>query len=157
MFNPRRNSGDRHKFDARTRGRTVELATSRPRDLGLPFDQWSLRRLRDTAVALGIVLSISLEWLRVICDKVNIMHHSIRTWKRSEDPKFEERKRRNDPLTVKGHNPPNVLNMDGIGPISLMPHGGKGWFTKGLPGRIPATYTRHQMTRYDYACLDVFH
>ena len=140
MLKPRWNPGNRHKFSKETRARLVALATSRPRDLGLPFGQWSLRRLRDTAVARGIVESISLEWLRVICDEADITHQSIRTWKRSDDPKFEEKRRRIDRLTVKRHNPPIVLSMDEIGPISLKPHGGKGWFRKGLPGRIPATY-----------------
>jgi hypothetical protein len=135
----------------------VALATSRPRDLGLPFGQWSLRRLRDAAVARGIVESISLEWYRVICDEADITHQSIRTWKASKDPKFEEKRRRIDRLTAKRHNPPVVLSMDEIGPISLKPHGGKGWFRKGLPGRIPATYRKQKGTRYEYACLNVFH
>jgi len=50
-----------------------------------------------------------------------------------------------------------VLSVDEIGPISLKPHGGKGWFRKGLPGRIPSTYHRHEGTRYENACLNVFH
>jgi transposase len=157
MLKPRWNPGNRHKFSKETRDRLVALATSRPRDLGLPFGQWSLRRLRDTAVSQGIVESISLEWLRVICDEADITHQSIRTWKESTDPEFEEKRRRIDRLTVKRHNPPVVLSLDEIGPISLMPYGGKGWFPKGLPGRIPATYSRDKGTRYEYACLNVFH
>ncbi len=90
-------------------------------------------------MARGIVESISLEWLRVICDEADITHQSIRTWKESHDPQFEEKRRRIDRLTVRRHNPPTVLSMDEIGPISLKPHGGKGGFRKGLPGRIPAT------------------
>jgi transposase len=142
MLKPRWNPGNRHRFSKETRARLVALATSRPRDLGLQFGQWSLRRLRDTAVARGIVESISLEWLRVICDEADVTYQSIRTWKRSDDPKFEEKRRRIDHLTVKRHNPPVVLSMDEIGPISLKPHGGKGWFRKGLPERIPATYKK---------------
>jgi transposase len=157
MVKPRWNPGDRHKFSQHTRDRLVALALGRPRDLGLPFGQWSLRRLRDTAVARGILVSISLEWLRVICDEADITHQSVRTWKKSTDPKFEERRRRIDRLTAKRHNPPVVLSLDEIGPISLQPHGGKGWFRKGLPGRIPATYTRPHGARYEYACLNVFH
>lgn len=157
MLKPRWNPGNCRKFDDHARKRIVELATSRPRDLGLPFGQWSLRRLRDSAVARGIVPSISLEWLRVICDEADITHQSIRTWKRSRDPLFHERKRRIDRLTVKRHNPPTVLSMNEVGPISLQPRGGEGWFPKGLPGRIPATYTRTQRTQCEYVSLDVFH
>jgi transposase len=126
MLKPRWNPGNRHKFSKETRNRLVALATSRPRDLGLPFGQWSLRRLRDAAVSRGIVESISLEWYRVICDEADITHQSIRTWKKSADPQFEEKRRRIDRLTAKRHNPPVVLSVDEIGPISLKPHGGKG-------------------------------
>jgi len=105
ILKPRWNPGDRHKFSKETRGRLVALATSRPRDLGLPFGQWSLRRLRDAAVSRGIVESISLEWYRVICDEADITHQSIRTWKKSVDPKFEEKRRRIDRLTADRHNP----------------------------------------------------
>jgi transposase len=157
VLKPRWNPGHRNKFSTETRARLVALATSRPRDLGLPFGQWSLRRLRDTAVARGLVESISLEWLRVICDEADVTHQSIRTWKESKDPYFEDRRSRIDRLTVKRHNPPIVLSMDEIGPISLKPHGGKGWFRKGRPGRIPATYKKPNGTRYEYTCLNVFH
>lgn len=37
MLKPRWNPGNRHKFSKETRARLVALATSRPRDLGLPF------------------------------------------------------------------------------------------------------------------------
>lgn len=157
MLKPRWNPEHRHKFSKETRGRLVALATSRPRDLGLPFGQWSLRRLRDTAVTRGLVESISLEWLRVICDEADVTHQSIRTWKESKDPHFEDRWSRIDRLTVKRHNPPIVLSMDEIVPISLKPHGGKGSFRKGLPGRIPATHKKPNGTRYQYDCLNVFH
>ena len=157
MLKPRWNPGNRHKFSKETRGQLVALATSRPRDLGLPFGQRSLRRLRDTAVAKGIVESISLEWLQVICDGADITHQSIRTWKESHDPQFEEKRRRIDRLTVKRHNPPVVLSMDEIGPISLRPHGGKGVVPKGTPRKDPGDLQETGRARYEYACLNVFH
>jgi hypothetical protein len=67
MLKPRWNLGDRHKLKKEPGNRLVALATSGPRDLGLPFGHWSLRRLRDAAVARAIVELISLEWYRVIC------------------------------------------------------------------------------------------
>lgn len=75
---------------------TPGTALSSPKrpELGLPFGQWSLRRLRDTAVARGVVESISLEWYRVICDEEDVTHQSIRTWKESKDPRLEEKRRR---------------------------------------------------------------
>ncbi len=47
--------------------------------------------------------------------------------------------------------------MDEIGPISLQPHGGKGWFRSRHPERIPSTYHRHKGTRYLYLTLNVYH
>ena len=157
MLKPRWDPGNRRKFSDTARERIVALATSRPRDLGLPFGQWSLRRLRDEVVRQEIVPSISLEWLRVICDEADISQQSIRTWKVSHDPQLEEKKRRIDRLTRKQHNPPVVLSADEIGPVSLKPRGGKGWFPKGKAGTIPATYRKTEGTRYVYACLNVFH
>ena len=157
MLKPRWDPGNRRKFSDKARERIVSLATSRPRDLGLPFGQWSLRRLRDEAVRQGIIPSISLEWLRVICDEADISQQSIRTWKVSTDPKLEQKKRRIDRLTRKQDNPPVVLSVDEIGPVSLQPRGGKGWFPKGKAGTIPATYTKTEGVRYEYACLNIFH
>ena len=157
MVKPRWDPGNRRKFSEEARERIVALATSRPRDLGLPFGQWSLRRLRDQVVAQGIVPSISPEWLRVICDEADISHQSVRTWKGSQDPQLEAKKRRIDRLTRKQHNPPIVLSADEIGPVSLKPHGGKGLFPRKLPERIPSTYTRTKGVRYEYLSLNVFH
>ena len=60
-------------------------------------------------------------------------------------------------MTHQKHNPPIVLSMDEIGPISLQPHGGKGWFRSGHPERIPSTYKRLKGTRYLYLTLNVYH
>jgi hypothetical protein len=85
---------------------------------------------------------VDLSRLGVICDEVDLTHQSIRPWKESHNPKFEEKRRRIDHLTVERHNSPGVPSMDEIGPISLKPHGGKGSFRKGLLGRISATYQK---------------
>ncbi len=47
--------------------------------------------------------------------------------------------------------------MDEIGPISLRPHGGQGWFHAGHPARTPSTYTKWKGTRYLYLTLNVYH
>jgi len=157
MLKPHWVPGGNWKFTQQQKDELEALATSRPRDLGLPYSQWSLSRLRDEAIARGIVESISLEWLRVILDEADVSHQSIKTWKQSKDPKFEEKRRRIDRLTHQKHNPPIVLSMDEIGPISLQPHGGKGWFRSGHPERIPSTYKRTKGTRYLYLTLNVYH
>ncbi|HKZ47361.1 MAG TPA: helix-turn-helix domain-containing protein [Thermoplasmata archaeon] len=58
--------GGEVKFDDEARVQLVHLALSRPRDLGLPYNEWSLAKLREEAGKRGIVASISLERLRQI-------------------------------------------------------------------------------------------
>ncbi len=157
MLKPSWKPGGNYKFTEEQKERLVALATSRPKDLGLPFSQWSLSRLREAAMKQGIVDSICIEWLRVILDEASVSHQSIKTWKESKDPEFEEKRKRIEELTTQQHNPPVVLSMDEIGPISLKPHGGKGWFQEKEPGRIPATYKRLKGIRYEYMCVNVFH
>jgi transposase len=155
MLKPKWGPGGPRKFTDEQRNKLVQLATSRPKDLGLPFQQWSLSRLRKAAMDRGIVESISEEWLRVILHEADISHQSIRTWKESSDPEFEKKKQRVDRLTRKRHNPPVVISADEIGPIQLIPHGGKGWFGLGRPGRIPADYNRKFGTVYYMLSLNV--
>ncbi|MCA1812306.1 MAG: IS630 family transposase [Halobacteriales archaeon] len=157
MLKPRWRPGVKAKFTEEQKQRLVELATTRPRDIDLPFQQWSLSRLQAEAMRQRIVEYISVEWLRVILDEADVSHQSIKTWKQSTDPLFQEKKRRIDRLTSKKHNPPVVLSIDEIGPISLKPHGGDGWFREAKPDRVRATYNRKGGTRYEYLCLNVFH
>lgn len=157
MLKPRWGPGRPPKFTDEQRKALVDLALSRPRDLQLPYAQWSLSRLREQAVARGIVPSISEEWLRVILHEDDVSHQTIRTWKVSPDPLFEEKKRKIDQLTRKRHNPPVVLSMDEVGPIQLIPHGGEGWYPKQWPARIPAEYERKFGTVYYFLTLNVFH
>jgi transposase len=157
MLKPRWRPGVKAKFTDEQKQRLVELATTRPKDLDLPFQQWSLARLQQEAMRQRIVEYISIEWLRVILDEADVSHQSIKTWKQSTDPEFQEKKRRIDRLTSKKHNPPVVLSVDEIGPVSLKPHGGTGWFPEREPDRVRATYNRHHGTRYEYLCLNVFH
>jgi transposase len=157
MLKPKWGPGRPPKFTDDQRKALVDLALSRPRDLGLPYAQWSLSRLREQAVQRCIVTSISEEWLRVILHEDDVSHQSIRTWKTSPDPLFEEKKRTIDRLTRKRHNPPVVLSMDEIGPIQLIPHGGEGWFPQQVPARIPAEYEKKFGTVYYFLTLNVFH
>lgn len=154
MLKPHWKPGGSNKFTEEQKQELVSLATSRPRDLGLPFQQWSLNRLRNAALERGIVDSISREWLRIILDESDISFQSIKTWK---DPEFQKKKRRIERLTRMKSNPPIVLSVDEMGPFSLIPRRGKGWFNKTDPDRIPANYHKYKGTRYEYVCLNVYH
>ena len=157
MLKPKWGPGRPPKFTDDERRGLVALATSRPKDLGLPFQEWSLSRLRKAAMDRGVVESISEEWLRVILHESELSHQSIRTWKESTDPEFEKKKRRVDKLTRKRHNPPVVISADEVGPIQLIRRGGKGWFKERRPGRIPAEYRRFNGTVYYFLALNVHH
>jgi len=157
MLKPSWKPGGNWKFTDKQKEDVVNLATSRPIDYGLPNTQWSLTRLKHYAIIQGIVDSISNEWLRVILDEASVSHQSIKTWKDIKDPEFEEKKRRIEELTRKRHNPPVVLSVDEIGPISLIPHGGDGWYKEKKPQRIPATYGKVKGIRYENRCVNVFH
>ena len=93
----------------------------------------------------------------MILHEDEVSHQSIRTWKTSPDPLFEEKKRKIDQLTRKRHNPPVVLSADEIGPIQLIPHGGEGWCPHQRPGRIPAEYHRKFASVYDILTLNGYH
>ncbi|MGI0084386.1 MAG: hypothetical protein ACREBQ_04815 [Nitrososphaerales archaeon] len=72
MLKPDWKPGGNRKFTEEEKHELVALATSRPTDLGLPFQQWSLRRLKSEAEKKRIVDSISKEWFRVILDESEI-------------------------------------------------------------------------------------
>jgi transposase len=79
-------------FSEQDKWSIIEIATSRPRDLGLPFSRWSLSKLRDCLIARGVVESISLSWLRRILQEADLSFQKTRTWKESNDPNFESKK-----------------------------------------------------------------
>lgn len=79
-------------FTEEQKARIVEAALSRPKDIGLPFTQWSLSKLQESAVKLGIVESISHEWVRKILRNAGITYQRTKTWKQSNDPEFEFKK-----------------------------------------------------------------
>lgn len=157
MLKPHWKPGGNRKFTPEQKQALVSLATSQPKNLGLPFQEWSLRRLKSEAEKRGIVDSISKEWLRIILDENEVSFQSVRTWKESKDPEFEKKKSRIERLTRKKHNPPVVLSLDEIGPFSLIPHGGTGWFRQRDPEKIPANYHKYEGVRYEYICLNVYH
>jgi len=139
--------GGHVKFEEEVRLEIVSLATSRPRDLGLPYNDWSLSKLQEEAVKRGIVPAISQERLRTILHEEAVTFQAAKTWKVSTDPEFEAKKRRIGRLTRKRKNPPVVIAIDQLGPLQLRPQAGEGWARSGHPHRNPATYTRTGKTR----------
>ena len=79
-------------FTKKQKVKIVEVALSRPQDLGLPFTQWSLTKLQGYVIKEGIVESISYEGVRQILRKAGITYQRTKTWKESNDPEFEQKK-----------------------------------------------------------------
>lgn len=80
------------KFDKETRLDIVDTAMSRPQDLGLPFTQWSLTKLRAYLIKKRVVDTISIERLRQILKEEGFSYQRSKTWKESKDLDFEAKK-----------------------------------------------------------------
>lgn len=152
---PKYGGGRPKKFSEKQRKQLADLALTRPDELGFPFRQWSLSRLRDAAISRGIVDEISLQWLSVIMDEEALSYQEAKTWKESKDPDFAKKKKKIDSLTRKKHNPPVVVSTDEMGPITLTPKKGRGWHKKTKPHRVPAQYHKGTGVRYWFGAYHV--
>jgi transposase len=70
----------------------IQLAQKRPTDVGLPFTNWSMTKLRDYLVKHRRFPAMSAEWLRRLLRRAGISWQRTKTWKRSMDPEFEAKK-----------------------------------------------------------------
>jgi transposase len=155
---PKKNPGPEPKFTPTIRRVIVQFALSRPKDHGWQGPtSWSLDLLRESLVEEGVLESISRERLRQILIEESVTFQSVKTWKSSKDPKFAEKLRRLEELTNRQHNPPIVVSVDEMGPISLQPYGGRTWARSGHPDRVPATYKRLGGVRYLMGAYDYYH
>ena len=161
---PRYRGGRPRTFTLPERQQVKRIALSVPTDLGQPFATWSLAKLADYLVAEGVVTDISHEGLRQLLREEDVSFQALRTWKRSNDPAFEEKKNRilelyaiADGLAKPGPGDPSVVVcLDEFGPLNLQPQpGGKAWAPRAKPKRIRATYTRPHGVRHLLCALDV--
>jgi transposase len=132
--------------------------------LASPFATWSLSKLADYLVAEEVVDDISHEGLRQLLREEGVSFQAVRSWKRSNDPCFEEKKNRilelyaiADGLADPGPEDPTVvICLDEFGPLNLQPQpGGKAWAPRAKPRRIRATYIRPHGVRHLLCALDV--
>lgn len=72
------------RFSAEQRATIVRIARTDPKDLGLPFEHWSLQRLRRYLIQTGIVDSISAETVRQI---LRASEEETATEKRPKEPR----------------------------------------------------------------------
>lgn len=76
----------------------IRVALSRPEDLGLPFTQWSVSKLRAYCLKKELIPPISDEWVRRLLRREGLSYQHTKTWKESNDPEFEAKKPRPRPL-----------------------------------------------------------
>lgn len=70
----------------------IRVALSRPEDLGLPFTQWSVSKLRAYCLKEGLIPPITGEWVRRLLRREGVSYQHTKTWKQSPDPEFEVKK-----------------------------------------------------------------
>jgi transposase len=155
---PRIGGGRPKRIDDAARERIRAIALARPQDLDEPGTRWSLTTLRRYLIRCGVVDTISKEHLRRVLQSLGITAQRTRTWKWSNDPLFDIKKdwvlaayKGAEAGTIDGV----VVCFDECGPISLKPHAGSGWFTKGRPARQRATYHRRHGVRKLLGAYDV--
>jgi len=70
----------------------IATALARPADLGLPFTQWSVAKLKEYCLRKNILPDFSDEWVRRLLHREGITFQRTKTWKESPDPQFESKK-----------------------------------------------------------------
>lgn len=70
----------------------IKIALARPTDLGLPYTQWSVSKLRAYLLKRSLFPDYSNEWVRRLLNREGISLQRTKTWKESPDPDFEVKK-----------------------------------------------------------------
>jgi transposase len=153
-LDPKWSGGRPAKFGPAARELICRIARSDPHTLGQPFTTWSLAKLA-AYLRERHRLVVSAETARRVLRKAGITWQRTKTWKASRDPDFATKMARildlYDYPPVDGR----VLCVDEFGPLNLQPRPGHGWFRRGHPARLRATYNRHAGIRQMFAALDL--
>jgi transposase len=126
---PRYRGGRPPKFTLPQRREIKKIAKTKPAEHGLPFSTWSLSKLADFLVAAGVVDDISHEGLRILLREEGVTFQRLKTWKRSTDPEFAQKKARIERLYAiadgeaepRDGEPAVVVCIDEFGPLNLQP------------------------------------
>lgn len=70
----------------------IKIALARPVDLGLPYTQWSVSKLRTYLLKKGLFPDVSNEWIRRLLKRQGVTLQHTKTWKESPDENFEVKK-----------------------------------------------------------------
>lgn len=88
---PNYQGGHPPHFNERQRKIIVELAESRPKDCGIPLNQWSLSQLQLVLIKKRKIPYISRPAIRTILMEAGLTYQRTKTWKTSDDPQFEKK------------------------------------------------------------------
>jgi transposase len=158
-LDPKWSGGRPRKFGPHARELICRVAKTAPQQLVRPFSTWSLTKLVEHLATAHRVV-VSTETVRVILREAGISWQATKTWKGGRDPDFAAKKARILALydqAAAGGLPQSgrVICVDEFGPLNLQPRPGHGWFPRGRPARLRATYTRTQGVRQMFAALDL--
>jgi transposase len=118
--------------------------------------QWSLAKLREYLIEQKIIVSISLEWMRILLRRCRVRWRRTKTWKDSTDPEFWPKLRRIRRLYKKRPAGGRRICVDEFGPLNLQPRHGNCWKGKNRKvDRLRATYHRHGGVRHFLAAYDL--
>jgi len=88
---PQYSGGRPPTFTEQHRQAVVELAESRPKDLGYPLSQWSLSQLQVVLIKKKKIAYISRPTIRTILREAGLTYQRTKTWKQSNDPQFDKK------------------------------------------------------------------
>jgi len=89
---PRPHTGRRASLTEEEASVVAEVATAPPQAFGRPFNQWSLRKLRQFLIDRKLIVPVTVPTLRSVLKERKISFQRTRTWKRSNDPAFDAKK-----------------------------------------------------------------
>lgn len=70
----------------------VDVALSNPSERGLPYSNWSVPKLAAYCRRKGLLPEVTDEWVRRLLRREGLSAQRIRTWKTSNDPRFDAKK-----------------------------------------------------------------
>ena len=152
---PEYRGGRPRKFDEETRQNIVGLFHCNPRDVGFEINTWSLAHLAEAAQKQGLVRSISPQTIRTILREHRIIYRRTKTWKEPKDPLCWAKWERISRLYKRCPKGSAVVCFDELGPISLVPQGGRAFSSSEQPRRMPATFRRTRGISYFLGAYDV--
>ncbi len=153
-LNPKWSGGRPRKLGPHARELVCRVARTPPQQVGLPFTTWSLSKLVEYLRQRHRIVA-STETVRHVLRAAGVRWQATKTWKASQDPEFTPKMNRILDLYDTPPSDGRVLCVDEFGPLNLQPRPGHGWFPRGRPARLRATYSRTGGVRHMFAALDL--